>query len=68
MEGTQETGQGVLETLVSSMTAGGIAGYSYQAMGASPVVVLGPEHAQEIAAAGPVVEGFAEIGPAIQFS
>ena len=34
------------------MTAGGISGYSYQARGASPVVVLGPEHAAEIAAAG----------------
>ena len=52
VEATQETGRGVLETLVSSMTAGGISGYAYQARGASPVVVLGPEHAQEIAAAG----------------
>ena len=51
-EDTQKTGQGILETLVSSMKAGGISGYSYQGRGASPVVVLGPEHAQEIAAAG----------------
>ena len=34
------------------MTAGGVSGYVFQATGASPVVVLGPEHAQEIAAAG----------------
>lgn len=52
VEATRETGEGVLETLVDSMTAGGISGYSYQARGASPVVVLGPEHAAEIAAAG----------------
>lgn len=52
VEATQETGQGVLETMVSSMTAGGVSGYVFQATGASPVVVLGPEHAQEIAAAG----------------
>jgi hypothetical protein len=52
VEATQESGEGVLETLVSSMTAGGISGYAYQARGASPVVVLGPEHAAEIAAAG----------------
>jgi hypothetical protein len=52
VEATQESGEGVLQTLVSSMTAGGISGYAYQAHGASPVVVLGPEHAAEIAAAG----------------
>lgn len=52
VEATQETGQGVLETIVSSMTAGGVSGYYYQARGASPVVVLGPEHAAEIAQAG----------------
>lgn len=52
MEATQETGLGALETLVKSMTAGGISGYYYQLWGASPVVVLGPEHAAEIAAAG----------------
>jgi hypothetical protein len=34
------------------MRAGGVSGYYYQARGASPVVVLGPEHAAEIAAAG----------------
>jgi len=52
VEATQESGEGVLQTLVSSMTAGGISGYAFQARGASPVVVLGPEHAAEIAAAG----------------
>lgn len=52
VEATQETGEGVLETIVSSMTAGGVSGYYYQARGASPVVVLGPEHAAEIAQAG----------------
>jgi hypothetical protein len=52
VEATQETGLGVLQTLVRSMKAGGISGYYYQARGASPVVVLGPEHAAEIAAAG----------------
>ena len=52
VESSQETGQGVLETLVGSMTAMGISGYYFQARGASPVVVLGPEHAAEIAEAG----------------
>ena len=52
VEASQESGLGNLETLVSSMRGEGISGYSYQARGASPVVVLGPEHAAEIAAAG----------------
>jgi len=52
VESSQETGIGDLETLVSAMRGEGISGYSYQARGASPVVVLGPEHAVEIAAAG----------------
>lgn len=52
VEATQETGQGVLETLVSSMTSGGVSGYVFQSTGASPLIVLSPEHAQEIAAAG----------------
>lgn len=52
VEASQETGHGVLDTVVSSMRAGGISGYYYQARGASPVVVLGPEHAEEIAAGG----------------
>jgi hypothetical protein len=52
VEASQETGLGDLETLASSMRGEGISGYSYQARGASPVVVLGPEHAAEIAAAG----------------
>ncbi len=52
VEGTQETGLGVLQTLVDSMTAGGISTYYFQLRGASTVVVLCPEHAAEIAAAG----------------
>ena len=52
VEASQETGRGNLETLVSAMRWEGISGYAYQARGASPVVVLGPEHAAEIAAAG----------------
>jgi hypothetical protein len=52
VEASQESGLGDLETLVSSMRGEGISGYYYQARGASPVVVLGPEHATEIAAAG----------------
>lgn len=52
MEGTQGTGVAALQTLIESMTAGGISGYYYQLRGASTVVVLGPEHAEEIAAAG----------------
>jgi hypothetical protein len=52
VESSQESGLGDLETLVSSMRGEGISGYYYQARGASPVVVLGPEHAAEIAAAG----------------
>jgi hypothetical protein len=52
VESSQESGLGDLETLVSSMRGEGISGYFYQARGASPVVVLGPEHAAEIAAAG----------------
>jgi hypothetical protein len=52
VESSQEGGFGNLETLVSSMHGEGISGYYYQARGASPVVVLGPEHAAEVAAAG----------------
>jgi hypothetical protein len=52
VEASQESGLGDLETLVSSMRGEGISGYAYQARGASPVVVFGPEHAAEIAAAG----------------
>jgi hypothetical protein len=52
VESSQETGRGVLETMVGSMTAGGISGYSFQSRGASVVIVLGPEHAAEIAADG----------------
>jgi hypothetical protein len=51
VEASQERGLGDLETLVNSMRGEGISGYAYQARGASPVVVLGPEHAAEIAAA-----------------
>jgi hypothetical protein len=52
VEGTVETGEGVLETLVGSMTAGGISGYYFQARQPTIVVVLGPEHAAQIAASG----------------
>jgi hypothetical protein len=52
VESSQESGLGDLETLVSSMRGEGISGYYYQARGASPVIVLGPEHAAEIATAG----------------
>jgi len=52
VEGAQETGEGVLETVVGAVRAMGISGYYYQQRGSSPVVVLGPEHAAEIAAAG----------------
>lgn len=52
VEGAQETGEGVLETIVGAVKGMGISAYYYQLRGASPVVVLGPEHAAEIAAAG----------------
>jgi hypothetical protein len=52
VESSQETGLGNLETLASAMRGEGISGYYYQARGASPIVVLGPEHAAEIATAG----------------
>lgn len=52
VEDAQETGVGVLETLISSLRTGGISGYYFQARGPSPVIILGPEHAAEIAAAG----------------
>lgn len=52
VEDAQETGVGVLETLVSSLRTGGLSGYYFQARGPSPVIILGPEHATEIAAAG----------------
>jgi hypothetical protein len=52
VEGSQETGEGVLETLVGAVRGWGISAYYYQLRGASPVVVLDPEHAAEIAAAG----------------
>ncbi len=52
VEATQESGEGVLETLVNSVKAVGISAYHYQLRGSSPILVLGPEHAAEIAAAG----------------
>ena len=52
VEDTERRGQGILDTLISSMKSPGISGYTYQSRGASPVVVLGPQHAHEIAAAG----------------
>lgn len=51
-EGAQETGEGVLETVVGAVHAMGISGFYYQQRGASPIVVFGPEHADEIANAG----------------
>ena len=52
VESSQETGRGVLETMVGSMTAGGISGYSFQSRVATVVMVLWPEHAAGIAADG----------------
>ena len=52
VEGSQETGEGVLETIVRAVKGAGISAYYYQLRGASPILVLGPEHAAEIAAAG----------------
>ena len=52
VEASQETGEGVLQTIVGAVKAAGISGYYYQLRGASPVVVFGPEHAAEIAADG----------------
>ena len=51
-EDTEKRGEGILDTLISSMRSTGVSGYSYQGRGASPVVVLGPQHAHEIAADG----------------
>lgn len=52
-EGTQSTGTGVLETLVGAMRALGSPIYNQGARNDIPVVVvLGPEHAAEIARAG----------------
>ncbi len=52
VEATQETGLGVLQTVVMSMKGGAISSYYYQARGPSHVVVLSPEHAAEIATDG----------------
>ena len=52
VEATQETGDGVLETLVNSVKGVGVSAFYYQGRGPSPILVLGPEHAAEIAAAG----------------
>ena len=52
-EGTQETGLGVLQTLAASMRVVGSPIYNQTGWNDTPVVVvLGPEHAAEIAKAG----------------
>jgi hypothetical protein len=52
VEGAQETGEGVLETIAMSVKGAGISAYYYQLRGASPILVIGPEHAAEIAKSG----------------
>jgi hypothetical protein len=51
-EGTQETGLGVLETLVASLRYPGTPIYHQMGFGIPVIVALGPEHAREIAQAG----------------
>ena len=52
-EGTQDTGLGVLQTLAASMRVTGSPIYNQSGTNLTPViVVLGPEHAAEIAKAG----------------
>ncbi|MDB5811494.1 MAG: hypothetical protein JWN94_3616 [Betaproteobacteria bacterium] len=52
-EGTQSTGEGILETIAGAMSALGSPIYNQGARNDVPVVVvLGPEHAAEIARAG----------------
>jgi hypothetical protein len=51
-EGVQTTGEGVLETLVASMRYVGSPIYHQMHLGIPVIVVLCPEHAQEIARAG----------------
>lgn len=52
METTVSTGVGVLRTIVGSMKARGIANYYQIGTGVQIVLVICPEHAAEIAAAG----------------
>lgn len=51
-EHTAERGEQILETLAGSMRAWGAVSYYYQGRQNQVLVVLCPEHAQEIAAAG----------------
>lgn len=52
MESTSGTGFGVLKTIVGNMQAIGIANYYQQATGGQVLLLLCPEHAAEVAAAG----------------
>ena len=52
VEGAQETGDGVLETICMAVKGAGISAYYYQLRGASPILVIGPEHAAEISKSG----------------
>ncbi|HIF42983.1 MAG TPA: hypothetical protein EYQ67_02395 [Dehalococcoidia bacterium] len=52
MESTSPTGLGVLQTIVGNMQAVGISNYYQIGTGAQIVVVICPEHAEEIAASG----------------
>jgi hypothetical protein len=51
-EGTQETGHGVLETIVASLRYPGTPNYHQMGHRIPVIIALGPEHAQEIARAG----------------
>ncbi|PKB73076.1 MAG: hypothetical protein BZY75_03700 [SAR202 cluster bacterium Io17-Chloro-G7] len=52
METTVPTGYGVLQTIIATMKAGGVSNYYQIGTGAQIVVVLCPEHAQDIATSG----------------
>jgi hypothetical protein len=52
MESTSPTGLEVLQTIVGNMQAVGISNYYQIGTGAQIVVVICPEHAEEIAASG----------------
>ena len=51
-EGAQETGRGNLETIAGAMRRLGLVNYLHQGNRTAITVILGPEHAQEIAADG----------------
>jgi hypothetical protein len=51
-EGTQATGEGVLETLAAAMRYAGTPNYHQMGNRIPVIVALGPEHAEEIARAG----------------